>query len=68
MPALHAATVPIRSGDVLVMATDGIDRSFTDAVAISGSPQQVADQILARHRTNLDDALVAVVRYRGISP
>jgi len=68
LPALHAATVPIRSGDVLVMATDGIDRSFTGAVAISGSPQQVADQILARHRTNLDDALVAVVRYRGISP
>jgi negative regulator of sigma-B (phosphoserine phosphatase) len=65
LPRLHPVVLPIASGDTLVFATDGIREGFADGLSPEASPQQLADQILARHGKGTDDALVLVARYRG---
>jgi negative regulator of sigma-B (phosphoserine phosphatase) len=65
LPEVRAATVRVSSGDVLVLATDGIDSGFGDRTNPSGSAQEIADGILHEHRKGNDDALVVVARYRG---
>jgi hypothetical protein len=53
------------AGDVMVLATDGIDSGFAQAIAAGGTAQEIADRILAEHGKEGDDALVVVVRYLG---
>jgi len=67
LPVLRAETLTVFPGDTLVLATDGIRPGFTDQLRSTGSPQQIADHILAVHGTGDDDALVMVARYRGRS-
>ena len=67
MPRLQAATVPIRPCDLLIFATDGIRGGFERDVSLDGSPQEVADRILARHAKAADDALVLAGRWRGLA-
>ena len=52
-------------GDVLVLATDGIEARFADSLDISGSTQAISERILADHGKPSDDALVVAVRYLG---
>ena len=66
LPALEAATVAVRPGDVVLLATDGIDTDFADAPDTSGSPQAISERILAAHAKASDDALVLAVRYLGV--
>ncbi len=66
LPRLITATLPIRPGDILVLATDGIEVSFADAIDISGSSQAISDRILDAHGKPTDDALVVAVRYLGM--
>jgi hypothetical protein len=68
LPEIDTATVEIRRGDILILATDGIASGFADALDLSGSPQQIAERILAEHWTVADDGLVLVVRYLGWDP
>jgi len=63
MPTLAATIVPVLRGDTLILATDGIERTFTEAVSMAGSPQAIADRIVATHARGTDDALVIVARY-----
>ena len=65
LPPLHPGTVAIAPGDLLVLATDGIHPGFARAIPRLDSAQRAADEILARHRTGVDDGLVLVARYRG---
>jgi serine phosphatase RsbU (regulator of sigma subunit) len=65
IPTLRPDTLPISPGDVLVFATDGLRSNFTEALFLDGSPQEIADHVMARHRRGSDDALVLVVRYDG---
>jgi len=65
LPRLHPVVLPIAPGDTLIFATDGIREGFADGASLEASPQQLADQILARHGKGTDDALVLVARYRG---
>ena len=53
----------LEDGDVMVLATDGIDSGFARAIGEGGSAQEIADRILAAHGKPSDDALVVVVRY-----
>jgi serine/threonine protein phosphatase PrpC len=53
----------VQEGDVMVLATDGIDSGFARSITPGGSAQAIADRILARHAKERDDALVVVVRY-----
>jgi hypothetical protein len=63
LPRLRPDTLDLRRGSTLILATDGVRSGFSDSLAASGSPQQVADRILGEHGKETDDALVLVVRY-----
>ena len=62
LPALHASAIPLRAKDVLIFATDGINRQFSDGLPFGASAQPLADHIMARHSQRNDDALVVVAR------
>ena len=49
LPGVRTATVDVLPGDVLVLATDGIEARFGDSLDISGSTQAISDRILADH-------------------
>ncbi len=68
LPMVRTATLELRTGDVLVLATDGIETAFADALDISGSTQAISERILANHWKRRDDALVVAVRYLGPRP
>ena len=63
MPAVRVTGTDLEDGDVMVLATDGIDSGFARAITAGGSAQDIADRILAAHGKDSDDALVVVVRY-----
>lgn len=65
LPAIGTATLDIHRGDTLILATDGITPKFGEALDVSGSPQRIAERILAEHWTVADDGLVLVMRYLG---
>jgi phosphoserine phosphatase RsbX len=65
LPELGAAVLPVARGDALVFATDGIRSEFANGLSLAHPPQQVADQILARHGKKTDDALALVALFLG---
>jgi negative regulator of sigma-B (phosphoserine phosphatase) len=65
IPSLRPATLPVGTGDTLIMTTDGVRGGFADHVDIAQRPQENADSILARFGKRTDDALVVVAQYRG---
>jgi phosphoserine phosphatase RsbX len=65
LPAVSAAVVTVRCGDVLILATDGIRSGFARGVAVTDPIQAIADRILAEHHMATDDALVLVSRFLG---
>jgi phosphoserine phosphatase RsbX len=68
LPPVSTATLAVRPGDVLVLATDGIESAFADSLDVSGSTRAIGERILADHRKPPDDALAVVVRYLGARP
>ena len=68
LPSVRIATLDVRPGDVLILATDGVETAFADSVDISGSAQDISERILAAHWKPIDDALVLAVRYVGVRP
>jgi serine/threonine protein phosphatase PrpC len=66
LPPLRASVFTISKGDTLIFATDGIQNGFIDGANKNANPQQIADSICERYKKETDDALVLVVRYRGI--
>jgi negative regulator of sigma-B (phosphoserine phosphatase) len=64
LPDLSPLALEIRSGDTLLLATDGIREDFTETLPNSLDPQPLADRILDAYATRDDDALVVVVRYK----
>jgi len=65
LPRLRVQVVPLEQGDVVVLATDGIRRTFTEERVLQKTPLVAAEQILERHGRKTDDALVLVLRYNG---
>ena len=65
LPPLHAEILPLKPFDTLIIATDGIKPDFDEGLTLDGAPEHIADGILARHRSGMDDALVVVARYLG---
>ena len=65
LPSVRAATLELRLGDVLLLATDGVDAAFADTLELSGSPQAISERILRAHWKSSDDAVVVAVRYLG---
>jgi serine phosphatase RsbU (regulator of sigma subunit) len=66
MPALQPSTVPVKAGDLLILATDGIGAGFDRELNGLERPQELADRILARHGKRADDATVLVARFTGL--
>jgi hypothetical protein len=65
MPALRSSTLPVRAGDTLVFATDGVRREVAQAVSRRGTarlPGGVAE-LLEEFATGNDDALLLTARY-----
>jgi phosphoserine phosphatase RsbX len=68
LPPVRPARIDLRTGDVLVLATDGVEAAFADSLDVSGSTQAISERILADHWKPMDDALVVAVRYLGARP
>ena len=64
LPPLKATHVNLQAGDLLVLATDGIQSGFADSVDQRLAPQELADTLLSRFARPSDDRLVLVLRYR----
>ena len=62
LPTLVPETLAVAAGDVLVLATDGVDADFADDLELAGTAGEIAERILRRHWDRSDDALVVVVR------
>jgi serine phosphatase RsbU (regulator of sigma subunit) len=65
---LDVHVLPVAKGDLLILATDGIQHEFTEGLFLGKSTQQIADHILARNSSSADDALVMVARVNGGAP
>jgi hypothetical protein len=68
LPPVRATRIDLRTGDLVVLATDGVEAAFADSLDVSGSTQAISERILADHWKPLDDALVVAVRYLGVRP
>jgi negative regulator of sigma-B (phosphoserine phosphatase) len=65
LPTLRTEELPVRPGDILTLATDGVTAELLPLLAMDGHIDSMADGILARACKGTDDALVLVARYRG---
>ena len=66
LPAVRVTTHPVAADDVLVLVTDGIRSGYGDALVLADSASEIANDLLARHCRDTDDALVLVARCRGV--
>jgi negative regulator of sigma-B (phosphoserine phosphatase) len=66
MPLLYASIHPMASGDVLILATDGLQARFADGIKLGDSSAHIAQRLLAQYFKGTDDALVLVARYEGV--
>jgi serine phosphatase RsbU (regulator of sigma subunit) len=60
-----AQVVPIRTGDLLLIASDGITEGHLDHIDFAASAPVIAEQILLKHAKESDDAMVLAARHRG---
>lgn len=65
---LRVGRSPIRTGDLLVISTDGIDDDHLRGIDFAASAEVIAERILGTHSRETDDALVLTARYRGGYP
>jgi len=65
LPVLRSEMLPLNLHDTVILATDGVKPGFEENLDLTGDPQSIADDILARHGGGVDDALVLVARYLG---
>lgn len=63
---LRVQQTPIVTGDLLVMATDGIADDHLTEINFGATARLIAEQILGNHSRDTDDALVLTARNRGI--
>ncbi len=64
LPAIRPSILPISDGDMLVLMTDGVRPALGNVVYVGGSPQLIADHLLAGGFKGSDDGLVLVARVR----
>ena len=65
MPQLRPQTNELRPGDLVLMATDGVNASFPEHLRTGESLRTITDDIMARCGRDSDDAMVMAVRFRG---
>jgi serine phosphatase RsbU (regulator of sigma subunit) len=62
---MPAQVVPIRTGDLIVMSTDGITEECFEHIDFAASAVAIAEEILAKTAKQTDDAMVLTARHRG---
>lgn len=62
-----AQVVSMRTGDLLVITSDGIAEDHLAHIDFAASACDIAEQILTKHAKESDDAMVLAARHRGIS-
>ncbi len=67
LPTPRPSVLPVKPGDTLIFATDGLRSVFVEDLTFSDSPQEMADRIFAQYKRGTDDAMVLVARYVGTS-
>jgi len=65
LPSLRVSALSVFPGDVLVLATDGIDRAFSSSIVVTDPVERIAASVLHDFGSAKDDALVVVARWRG---
>lgn len=66
MPEIRPAQViSIRTGDLIVIASDGIRDDHLEHIEFAGSATVIAERIVGKHAKETDDALVLTARHRG---
>jgi serine phosphatase RsbU (regulator of sigma subunit) len=55
----------MRTGDLLIIASDGITEDHVDHIDFAAPATVIAEQILAKHAKESDDAMVLAARHRG---
>src|SRR5438552_18607075 len=65
LPELRPVTLPVRRGDVLVLATDGVDDHVADDLAATRRCGVIARRLLEDYARPTDDALGVVAPYLG---
>jgi phosphoserine phosphatase RsbX len=63
--SLKELSLPVRAGDLLILASDGIKPGIVDALPIEGKSKVVADSLIQSHARPNDDATILVTRYLG---
>lgn len=67
-PKLRPGRMAIRTGDLLLVGTDGLAAGFAERPDLGAPATQIASDILSRYANQADDGLALVVRYRGGRP
>jgi hypothetical protein len=62
-----AQVISLRAGDLIVIATDGIDENHLDHIDFATPASAIAEVMLTKHAKESDDALVLAARHRGTS-
>lgn len=65
IPGLQTSFLQLQDGDILALATDGIDCRFVQAIAPAQPPDKLAAHILKLYAKPHDDALILVARYHA---
>jgi phosphoserine phosphatase RsbX len=66
MPPLQPRVMSLMRGDLLVLATDGVESGFTKGLSLQRPTQQIVDGIMEKHYRQIDDAVVLGVRFIGM--
>ena len=62
-----AQVISLRTGDLLILATDGITEEHLDHLDFAASATDIAEEILSKYAKEYDDAMVLTARHRGAS-
>lgn len=65
LPRVRVSHLTLEPGDLVVLATDGLDPDFYEHLATGEPVERMAPSIVGRWSRPNDDAQVAVVRYLG---
>jgi hypothetical protein len=52
---------------LIVIASDGVTEDHLEHIDFAASATVIAEQILAKHAKETDDAMVLAARHRGVS-
>jgi serine/threonine protein phosphatase PrpC len=63
---LRELCLPIKPGDLLLFATEGMSDDFVEALPIDGKPRVVADTLMAKYCAPDSECAMIVVRYLGL--